>query len=237
MSLLLRRRTIIAGAAAGPALSYDDEVLADSPALYWKLNEASGTTATDSSGNARNGTYGGTYTLATATGYPGSTTVPYFNGGGVLGNANLVSDGSFSIECWFTKDDFKTGQTADINALVGDLRSVSNGVLARWNGDTTTLTTYIANGGSYSTLTATTLEDTKYHYVLTSSGTTCRLYLNGSQVTFDSISAAGFDMTWTAARIWTGGGQSMFMMGSVGAVAVYPTELSAARVAAHYAAA
>lgn len=42
---------------------YSDLVLADRPVGYWRLNETSGTTAADSSGNALNGTYTGTYTL------------------------------------------------------------------------------------------------------------------------------------------------------------------------------
>ena len=41
-------------------MSYDSEVAADTPAIYWKLQETSGTAATDSSGNARTGTYNGT---------------------------------------------------------------------------------------------------------------------------------------------------------------------------------
>lgn len=47
-------------------------ILSLSPQGYWKLDETSGTTATDSSGNARHGTYTGTigtgYTLATVPG-------------------------------------------------------------------------------------------------------------------------------------------------------------------------
>lgn len=37
--------------------AYANEVLADNPLLYWRLGEASGTVAADSSGNGRNGTY------------------------------------------------------------------------------------------------------------------------------------------------------------------------------------
>lgn len=40
--------------------SYDTEVAADSPAIYWKLQDTSGTSAADSSGNSRAGTYNGT---------------------------------------------------------------------------------------------------------------------------------------------------------------------------------
>jgi hypothetical protein len=38
-------------------MAYADEVLADSPLAYWKLNDASGATAADSSGNSRPATY------------------------------------------------------------------------------------------------------------------------------------------------------------------------------------
>lgn len=41
-------------------MSYDTEVAADTPQIYWKLQEASGTAAADSSGNARPGVYNGT---------------------------------------------------------------------------------------------------------------------------------------------------------------------------------
>jgi hypothetical protein len=47
-----------AAAAAGGG-GYAAAILADSPAVYWKLNETSGTTATDSSGNGRHGTFQG----------------------------------------------------------------------------------------------------------------------------------------------------------------------------------
>lgn len=43
-------------------MSYDSEVLADTPQIYWKLQDTAGTAAADSSGNARNGTYFGTAT-------------------------------------------------------------------------------------------------------------------------------------------------------------------------------
>lgn len=48
---------------APPASSYYDLVMSHSPLGYWRLGETSGTTAADSSGNGRSGTYTGTYTL------------------------------------------------------------------------------------------------------------------------------------------------------------------------------
>lgn len=43
-------------------MSYDSEVAADTPQIYWKLQDTSGTSAADSSGNSRPGTYNGTAT-------------------------------------------------------------------------------------------------------------------------------------------------------------------------------
>lgn len=38
-------------------MGYADEILADSPLVYWRLGESSGTAVTDSSGNGRDGFY------------------------------------------------------------------------------------------------------------------------------------------------------------------------------------
>jgi Concanavalin A-like lectin/glucanases superfamily len=46
--------------------AYRDEVMADSPALYWRLGETSGTIANDETANNRDGTYTGVYELATS---------------------------------------------------------------------------------------------------------------------------------------------------------------------------
>ena len=53
--------------------SLDTEILTDSPYGYWKLNETSGTTATDFGSGAQNMTYAGAYTLAYSTAVPTST--------------------------------------------------------------------------------------------------------------------------------------------------------------------
>ncbi len=57
-------------------------IMALGPLGYWKLDEPSGTTAVDSSGNGRNGTYTGTgYTLQGAAGGDGLNYVDLGNGG------------------------------------------------------------------------------------------------------------------------------------------------------------
>lgn len=54
----------IVGSSVAAQDALASAILALSPLGYWKLDETGGTTATDSSGNGRSGTYSGTYTLA-----------------------------------------------------------------------------------------------------------------------------------------------------------------------------
>lgn len=67
--------------AGGSALS--GAILSLTPAGYWKLDETSGTVITDSSGNARHGTYEGIYTLSDVIGPDG---IDYVTFGGGRGN-------------------------------------------------------------------------------------------------------------------------------------------------------
>jgi hypothetical protein len=76
-----------------PPAGLADAILALSPIGYWKLNETSGTTAADLSGNGYDGTYTGTYTLADVAGPAGGSFVTL--GGGRI----VVSDqAAFSLD-------------------------------------------------------------------------------------------------------------------------------------------
>lgn len=76
----IRERVNVTPAPSGPQLP--TAIMALSPIGYWKLDEPSGTTATDSSGNGRNGTYTGSgFTLQGATGGDGNLYVDLGNGG------------------------------------------------------------------------------------------------------------------------------------------------------------
>ena len=62
--------------AIAPATSYVSVIGSDAPAGYWRLGEASGTTLTDSSGHANNGTYLGGVTLGQPGALVGDRTPP-----------------------------------------------------------------------------------------------------------------------------------------------------------------
>lgn len=62
------------------ALALPAAILALDPIAYWKLDETTGTTATDSSGNGHHGTYTGTYSLASVEGPDGVSYVDLAGG-------------------------------------------------------------------------------------------------------------------------------------------------------------
>lgn len=104
-------------------MSYDSEVAADSPALYWKLQDTSGTTATDSSGNARHGTYNGT----AATNYALNQSV------------SLLSSDASLKSVKFMRDSGTDGGFPTTEANLGDASTVGGKAsvsiaYASWNG-------------------------------------------------------------------------------------------------------
>ncbi|NQU21797.1 MAG: PEP-CTERM sorting domain-containing protein [Candidatus Nealsonbacteria bacterium] len=95
-----------ASATSLSTASYSEAVLADEPIGYWRLGEASGSTAADASGHGLNGTYYGGVTRDqpgalvgdpdTAAAFNGST--GYINVGSRASLYNLSND--FTVEAW-----------------------------------------------------------------------------------------------------------------------------------------
>lgn len=96
-------------------------VLEDSPIAYWPMNETSGTTFADASGNGRSATLNGGITLADTTGpCDGSgRKAPRFNGASNT-HASTATDnvfrlnGSFTVEMWW-----RNSGTSNADALCG----------------------------------------------------------------------------------------------------------------------
>lgn len=71
LAIALSTGLLAVPAAHAATTAYQTAVLGDNPYLYYRLGETSGTTAADTSGNGRSGTYTGSPTL----GEPGAATV------------------------------------------------------------------------------------------------------------------------------------------------------------------
>jgi hypothetical protein len=85
---------------------FQDTVLSYNPTVYWRLNETSGTTATDSAGVAQNGTYYSSPTLGVPgvplSGEPGNTGIGLTggSGGGYMQAANVPIGSSYTLQIW-----------------------------------------------------------------------------------------------------------------------------------------
>jgi hypothetical protein len=225
---------------------YSTTVKTDSPWEYWRLGEASGTTAADASGHGRTGLYQGSIAYSQAgaiTGDP-NTAVRL---GGTSPSDGYVTSGSttavtnprtFSLELWF-----KTATTAG-GKLIGfgssrtgtsahydrHIYMTNNGRLAfgTWNGSATVITTTATyNNGLY------------HHVVATLSSAGMKLYVDGALVGSNPNTLAE-----TYNGFWRVGGDNLshwpnqptnsYFKGTVDEVAVYTTALSASQVSDHF---
>lgn len=110
-------------ATAAPGVAeLEAAVMALSPIGYWKLDETTGTTAIDSSGNGRNGTYSGAHTLVARDGYAtfagGSVTIPDNDVFSVAVSGELTVFACFRLDA--------------NNNVLRAIASKANGVLFEW---------------------------------------------------------------------------------------------------------
>lgn len=221
VSVPLLRGAIRAQATGG----YSGAVLADSPALYYRLDEGSGPTAADSSGNGRNGTYGSglTFGISGALLTDTDSAVAGSRSGTVVtvGASGLPSGGAArTFEAWF--------QTAE--GRFQDLVDYGDFDLALANGNQI----FLRNSSDHSLNTPYSVIDNRWHYLAASydGAGTLTIYLDGQQ-----LGTIGFSLnTSTSGSFLVGNGVSAPFNGGLDEVAMYPSALTAARLGQHWAA-
>ncbi|MDQ3540355.1 MAG: LamG domain-containing protein [Chloroflexota bacterium] len=217
-----------------PAGSYPAAVTTTSGLVsYWRLGEASGTTAADEGGR-----YAGTNNGATVGAIsllPSSTDTAYSFDGvndyvGTATNAAFAFSNTspFSFECWYqpptvpgTLDELIIGtEAANIYAKSGKIG------FDRYNG--TTVNT--APGTTLVTI------NTTYHFVATYDGTTMRFYLNGvlEGSVASSISLQNVSRAFGIGAYLSSTAPAYFADSITDEVAVYNLELSQATITDHY---
>jgi len=223
-------------------LSLEDTILSLGPIAYWKLDETSGTVATDVSGNARHGTYsasgltlGGSFAPFVAPTFDGTNGHVNIYSASLAGAINgdegtivaLIRPASLAGTLNALRT---TGGTADILRLG---RAGSQGVATRQStfGSTASLAGGAIVASSWSLLVMS--------YSLTT--TTARLYVNGNEV---AATLTDVDVGWSStpasvAMVISGIttlSPAARWAGEIAHVAIFNTVLSAANIAAIYAA-
>jgi Concanavalin A-like lectin/glucanases superfamily/Fibronectin type III domain/Lysyl oxidase len=213
---------------------YSQAVQADSPAGYWRLGETSGTTVNDVAG-----TNTGTYTNA-----------PQLNQTSLLSadtaNKAVRFDGSndharvphasaisptqrVTVEAWIKPNAVPSSGFASIVTKPEAYSLQFNGGRLEF--------TVIQNGARRRTQAApgAIAAGQTYHVVGTYDASNARLYVNGAQVATTALTGA-ISAPSNALTIAAWDSSQEFFNGTVDEVAVYPSALTAARVAAHHSA-
>lgn len=240
-----------------PASVFELEVLADSPIAWYKLNEESGTTVADSSGNAYDATFEGDvyglsaqplmpYQVESVLALDGSrravlptaariTSAPYSIE--FVGKLGIFDLAEYSTALW--RGIFDQGQDPGDGILIGFFYQELFGLVF--------FDTFQFLSNVSGTLRVTTSVDfttvlnpwIPHHYVLVDDGSTLKVYVDGVNVT-GSVSSSGVLTNGPNAYIGgttvgeLGGAEYLPFIGDLGPVIVYDSELSAGRVLAHY---
>jgi signal peptidase I len=225
--------TLPGNAWSVPTYSYPTVVAADGPYQYYRMDDASGTTAADSSGNGFTGTYSPvaadfTFGVTGAlTGYAPNKAVTFTNAASCLYSpvaAKLAAGPTtYTLETWFKVSSgynqggklvgFETSQTGVSNSGSGgqyDRMIYMDGGGHLWFGVWTGAATAIESPAAYN--------DGNWHYVVaTMSATGMALYMDGVQVATNANTVSqtyasggwwrfgcGNLNSWGTASTWTG---------------------------------
>lgn len=238
MNRVLAFCTLAAGLGLAPCAqaqsSYADVVLADSPVAYYRFEETSGTVAADSSGNGNAGKYQNAPTLA-QTGAPRLGRAVRFDGlDDYVETARTVA-GNFSLELWVntTANSLGGTQAFEGNGLVWS--DVGGGANDFTVGAVNNRLTFFTGDNEANISSTSTLNDGQWkHLVVTRGlGGQIRVYVNGQQ---QASAAAGSGLLNANPSIAIGGNvlDNRYFNGLIDEVAYYATELSPARIQAHY---
>jgi hypothetical protein len=245
--------TTVAVAATTP--SYVNAVLATNPSSYWRLDDASSTIAADSStasaGSAgiysRTGarTPGATTVADNATTFAG--TQDQYGQGSTVYSGNVVpatvntATSSYSIEAWFKTTSTSGGEIIDFGNRPTALSSTFERNIYLDNAGHVIFGTWIGSPVTISSLAkAKTYNNGQWHHVVATQGTGgMALYVDnlliGTNTNARHTSYAGY---WRIGgdnlTNWPSKPTSQYLNGAIDEVAVYPTALTAAQVAAHW---
>ena len=234
---MLAHRVMMVGRRA-----YADEVIADSPVAYWKLDETSGTTTNDAIGS-NHGTYTGGYTLNQA-GIP-STGRPSVALNGSSGYINcgapaaLNLTAAWTLEAWVYLTSAPNGSAviSELYTGAGDQVLYALGFGGMVVGGTSQLQVGFYTGSTWRYIQGAALSLNTWHHIAgTWDGTNLRLYADGAQVasgTPASGPVAGMNGL-VLGRRWDTAGSAPYLPGRLDEVAIYDAALSATRILAHY---
>jgi len=238
--------TMILEAAVLKDSVWELEVRADSPTHWWRLGEASGTTAVDTLNTLTPGTYNASPTLGeTGLVAQDDTTSVLFDSIANAKRVDLLNEVAitskpYSIEAW-VKTNTTFGTSFEQGFIWFQGFDIVDGIFLYGVGSVYTqgaVVFHVAHAGGSDAVTSGSVvvdDQLPHHVVATFTGSTQKLYVDGVDVT--SAAASSGLTTWRAGPVAISGNPATNTGGWQGwlqEIAIYNTALSSARVAAHY---
>lgn len=238
-------------------MSYDSVVLADSPTAYFKMQDTSGTTLVDSSGNSTVGSTTATGVTRSGAGAilsdPNSRTMAFDGTNGYwTATINFSAGHIFTFECWASIPSLGASPQALLEIPVGGFSSAAGGALIQWDSSSASWQQFVQawapTSGAQSTSGYQSTNPTIgvlhhlvfiWDYAQTGPVAQMKLYVDGvaqtgTAVVTNNATQNVVNGVFTIFALGSGGSKRA---GSMGNAAFYSTALSAAQVLAHYAAA
>lgn len=222
-----------------PTDAYGNAVYQDGPDLYWRLDDATGTTAKDSGPANDPGVVSGTLTpkLDSAIGGTGSSFG--FNGqDSLIASSQAVSNPTvYTVETWFKTTTTQGGKIIGFGDSQTGLSSGYDRHVYMQNDGKLVFGTYT---GQLNTATSSaSFNDGAWHYlVATQSSAGMQLYVDSTLVATNPQTAAqNYTGYWRIGGDNTWGSASAYFNGQIDETAVYSTALPITRIRAHYVAA
>jgi hypothetical protein len=238
---------------AGATPAYVSAVRSDGPGLYWRLDESAGAMMVDSSGSCNAGLIRSGETLSQPGAVLGDSDAAVAlaggNGLGLISAANRFTDPQgYSIEAWFKTTTNSGGKIVGFGSAVsGNSQHYDRHIYMTNSGQ---LDFGVFEGSPVVIQSPATYRNGQWHHVVATIDSTLgmALYVDGAQVASHVVDPNGkygysqhFDGYWRlggdSLSGWPQAPSSNYFSGSVDEVAIYDHALTAAQVAAHYAAA
>jgi len=233
--------------AAATYFTCASAVAGESAAQYLPMQESSGTTAANDGTFSTDGSYAGGVTYRVSG--PNCTSVSRAvrldgSSGYVWTPVQVASPATFSTQLWFNTSTSRGGYLIGFgNGTNGDTSSSKDRLV--YLTDSGKLVFGVYNGAVNTVTSSASYNDGSWHLVTAtfSRGTGTRLYVDGALVAANASYTSAENNTgyfragYDSLSGWPNAPTSYYFAGSIAHMAVFPTALSAADVAAQYAAA
>lgn len=222
---------------------YRGPVSSDAPIQQWRLDETSGTTAADSSGSNRTGSYANVQLNQASALTSGAGRSASFNGSSSRVNTTSTvktnEPRSYSLELWFRTTSTRGGKLIGYgNSRTGNSSSYDRHLYLNNSGNVL----YGNYDGATRTLKSpSTYRDGQWHHVVGTTGPEgMRLYVDGRLVGSNATTAGQRYLGWWSVggdnlNSWPETPSSRFFNGGIDEVSIYDKQLTPARVFTHFA--